>query len=204
MLNTEDLYDEVGDILLKRRGHRFTKELKLEMMGLPLKPAFEIMRKRFQLSESIAQLKAETDEIFSDIMPKAIGTMPGLMELLDRIESIPLPKCICTSSQRPFAHKALGYFDLAPRFEFVSTAEDVEQGKPHPEVYLDAAQQLGIEAENLMVLEDSHTGSRSGAAAGAFTVAVPTQHSRHLDFSHVNYVATGLADPFIWQTIQGQ
>ena len=56
MFNTEDLYDEVGDTLLLRRGQRFTRELKLEMMGRPGREAIAIMKQRCDLSQTVDEL----------------------------------------------------------------------------------------------------------------------------------------------------
>ena len=194
MFNTEDLYDEVGEILLNRRGQSFDRELKLAMMGLPGCDAFEIMRERCGLKETVTQLQTECDEIFVDMLPARIQTMPGLESLLKLLEKKKIPKCVATSSHRQFAIRALGAFDLQPRFEFVLTAEDVTNGKPHPEVYLAAASRFNVEPNSMLVLEDSFTGSTAGAAAGAFTIAVPTKHSLEMDFSHVDHVAQHLDD----------
>lgn len=197
MFNTEDLYDQVGEILLQRRGHSFTRELKLEMMGLPGPKAFEIMRQRCSLDDSIETLQQETDEIFVDMLPREIRLMPGLESLLQRIESLNVPKAVATSSHRQFATKALGFFDLEPRFEFILTSEDITEGKPHPEIYLTAATRLDVAPREMLVLEDSYTGSRSAAAAGAYTIAVPTEHSAEMDFSHVDQIAKRLDDELI-------
>ena len=197
MFNTEDLYDEVGQALLKRRGVDFDRELKLKMMGLPGPIAFEIMRQWHSLEDSIEDLQRESTEIFTDLLPNRIETMPGLLELLEFVESLELPKCVATSSHRRFAQTALGSFDLEPRFEFVLTADDVDQGKPHPDIYLESAKQMRVAPANMLVLEDSFTGSTAAAAAGAITVAVPTRHSRGQDFSHVQLVAESLDDPRI-------
>ena len=127
--------------------------------------------------------------------------MPGLSALLTFLEQNKIPKCVATSSHRQFVTEALGCFDLEPRFEFLLTAEDVQNGKPAPDVYLKAAAQLGIKPAELMVLEDSEIGSRAAAAAGAFTIAVPTSHSVDGDFSHVNHVADSLNDPMIQEAL---
>lgn len=197
MFNTEDLYDQVGQMLLEQRGHDFTRELKLAMMGLPGPVAFEVMRQSCGIEDSVEQLQNEADQIFSGMLPGEIRTMPGLEEILTRLESLNIPKAVATSSHRKFANQALGYFDLQPRFEFVLTSEDVTNGKPHPEVYLTAARRLGVEPESMLVLEDSQTGSRAAAAAGAYTIAIPTRHSVDSDFSHVHHVASRLDDPIV-------
>ena len=123
--------------------------------------------------------------------------MPGLETLLQKLESKGIPKIVATSSHRKFANRNLAQFELTHRFEFVLTSEDVSQGKPHPEIYLAAAEKLGVAPKNLLVLEDSKTGSTAAAASGAFTVAVPTEHSVGLDFSHVHHVSNRLDDEFI-------
>ena len=201
MFNTEDLYDEVGDMLLQRHGQRFTIELKLEMMGRTGREALAIMKQRCGLSQTVDELLIEVKQIFSKLLPDRIEMMPGLSALLLFLEQHKIPKCVATSSHRQFATEALGCFDLEPRFEFLLTADDVQNGKPAPDVYLKAAEQLGVKPAELLVLEDSEIGSRAAAAAGAFTIAVPTSHSVNGDFSHVNYVAESLNDPMIQQVL---
>ena len=201
MFNTEDLYDEVGDTLLQRHGQRFTRELKLEMMGRTGREALAIMKQRCNLPQTVDELLIEIRQIFSKLLPGRIEMMPGLSALLTFLEQNKIPKCVATSSHRLFATEALGCFDLEPRFEFLLTAEDVQNGKPAPDVYLKAAAQLGIKPAELMVLEDSEIGSRAAAAAGAFTIAVPTSHSVDGDFSHVNHVADSLNDPMIQEVL---
>lgn len=197
MFNTEDLYDEVGGILLERRGKTFCRELKLKMMGLPGKVAFEIMRDFHGIDDPVDQLQSETREIFAELLPTRIETMPGLIELLEFLELRRIPKGVATSSHRQFAEEALGKFGIRSRFEFVLTSDDVTNGKPDPEVYLAAAEKFSVAPESMLVLEDSKTGSTAAVAAGAPTIAVPTVHSRGQDFSHVYAVANGLNDPSI-------
>ena len=104
---------------------------------------------------------------------------------------------IATSSARPYVQMLLERYDLQGRFRFTKTAEDVTQGKPHPEIYLRAAAEHGVDPAHMLVLEDSETGTRSAAAAGAHVISVPHEHSRRHDFSIAKGVATRLDDPLI-------
>ena len=201
MFNTEDLYDRVGEILLERRGQSFSRQLKLMMMGLPGPSAFEIMINQCGLSDTAETLQKEADEIFQDMLPAEIKTMPGLELLLEMLENLQIPKAVATSSNRRFAERALAFFDLEPRFEFILTSEDVSRGNPDPEIYLTAARRLKVEPDQMLVLEDSLFGTQSATAAGAFTVAIPTMHSESIDFGHVDRVATALDDPAILQLL---
>jgi HAD superfamily hydrolase (TIGR01509 family) len=202
MFNTEELYDDVGEILLQRRGCHYTAELKREIMGRPARVGLKIMIEWHDLEATVEQLQTETEEIFAEILPTRLRALPGLEALLRALESVPVPKAIATSSGRAYTRTVLSQFDYAPRFQFVLTGEDVREGKPEPEVYLTAAERLGVPPSALMVLEDSENGCRAGVSAGAFTVAVPGPHSREHDFRGVALVANGLADPRIYRALR--
>lgn len=201
MFNTEQLYDEVGEALLRPRGHYFTTELKDAMTGRPAQVALQIMIDRHGLDATVEQLQAETDEIFPDILRRKLAPLPGLLPMLDVLETVSIPKAVATSSRRQYASNILNSFDLAARFEFILTSESVQEGKPHPEIYLSAATKLGLEPAETVVFEDSEIGCRSAVAAGAITVAIPGEHSRHHDFSGVRLVADSLEDSRIFALI---
>lgn len=202
MFNTEDLYDDVTSIVLDRRGKKYSADLKLKIMGMPGPQAFEIMNQALDLDESFAVFQAEMEEVFADILPQQIAKMHGLDPLLDLLESLQIPKGVATSSTRKFAQTALGIFQLEPRFEFLLTGDDVTHGKPHPEIYLTAANLLGIRPNQMLALEDSYNGSQAAVAAGAITVAIPTAHSRDQCFRHTFLVAESLADPLLWRLLK--
>jgi len=127
--------------------------------------------------------------------------MPGLMRLLDALESAGIPKAIGTSSCWELAQACLSQFDLLSRFQFVLTAESITNGKPDPEIYLTAAEKLGVRPEETLVLEDSHNGCKAAWRAGACTIAVPGEHSMDHDFSFVDFVADGLGDRRIYERL---
>jgi HAD superfamily hydrolase (TIGR01509 family) len=197
MFNTEELYQQVGTELLRRRGKRFTPQLLDKMMGRQPHVALQIMIDSHELDDSAEDLAAESQDIFSGILDSQLQCMPGLLQLLTSLEKAGLRKAIATSSRRSFTQRVLGQFELAPRFEFILTSEDVQEGKPHPEIYRTAAARFGIEPGAMMVLEDSQNGCSAAVAAGAFAVAVPGGHSHMHDFSGAKFIATSLADPRI-------
>lgn len=197
LINTEELYFEVFDELMQRRGQRYTHALRRSMMGLPSRQAFDVLIQDARLSDTVDALEEECDEIFSGILPDRLATMPGVTELLDLIEQLQLPHCVATSSRRSFAVDSLAAVGVLDRFDFIITAEEVERGKPYPDIYLRAAQRMGVAPQNMLVLEDSQHGTRAALAAGACTIAVPGDHSRDHNFAGVEHVANTLADPVI-------
>ncbi|MEZ4753908.1 MAG: HAD family phosphatase [Bdellovibrionota bacterium] len=99
--------------------------------------------------------------------------MPGVENILDFFESKKIPTLVATSSLREAADKWLTQLDLKNRFVEIITGEDVENGKPAPDIYLRAAEKISIDPKDCIVFEDSEQGVRSANAAGMDVVLVP-------------------------------
>jgi HAD superfamily hydrolase (TIGR01509 family) len=194
LLNTEELYQLVGTELMGRRGKTFEEELIQKITGRPQAVALQMMIDWHGLDTTVDILAKETQEMFAEILDDRLALMPGAAELLLALEAARVPKAIATGSGRRFTRDVLGKFHLEPRFEFILTGEDVVRGKPDPEIYQRAAEKFGIEAGQMMVLEDSQNGCRAAVAAGAFAVAVPSTPNNQYDFSGAALVVNTLAD----------
>jgi len=201
LFNTEHLYQDVGIEVLRRRGKVWTKELLDAMMGLPGAIAIQTMIDWHDLDDTVDQLRAESEEIFETLLDDKLTPMPGALELLAALEEAQIPKAIATSSNRDFVRNVLSRFRLEPRFSFILAEEDVQCGKPHPEIYLTAARRFGRPVEQVMVLEDSENGCRAAVQAGTFTVAVPGEYSREHDFAGASLLAESLADRRIYESL---
>ncbi|MGR4867050.1 HAD family hydrolase [Caulobacter sp. LARHSG274] len=97
----------------------------------------------------------------------------GVMEILDYLDALAIPRAIATSNSRQSVDRYLGRFDLVRRFHAVVANADVTRHKPHPDPYLEAARRLNVHPALCLALEDSHPGVRAAHAAGMMTVMVP-------------------------------
>src|SRR4051812_36524683 len=202
MFNTEELYDVVMHELCRRRQVIFSDELRVKMMGQPGPKALLAMIEHHALvGESAIDMLAESDLLLHQLLPSRLAPMPGLLELLHRLDAAQIPKAIATSTRRQNVDYMLPRFELAGRFKFILTAENVTNGKPHPEIYEAAAELHGVQPQEMMVLEDSQNGCRAAVAAGAYVVAVPGLYSRTHDFSGAQLVAGSLVDPQIYRAL---
>jgi HAD superfamily hydrolase (TIGR01509 family) len=122
-----------------------------------------------------------------------------LYELLEYLEQRNIPKGICTSSAIRVVSEVLRRKDLAKRFDFILTAEDITHGKPDPEIYLKAAVRFGIVPSAMLVLEDSTAGCQAAHSAGAFGIAVRSKHNAHCLFPEAKKVVPRLDDPQIME-----
>lgn len=203
MFNTEDIFNEVGHEVLRRRGKQMTQELLQQMMGRRAAEALLIMTRFHELTDTVPALIDETRALFLELARDRLAPMPGLFELLAHIETCGLPKGVATSSSRRYLEDILNRFELLGRFDMTLAAEDVTHGKPHPEIYLSAAERLLVAPEQMLVLEDSHAGTTAGVAARAVVVSVPTVHSRYQDFGHAAHIVERLDDPLVLTLISG-
>jgi len=201
MFNTEDIYQDVGREVLRRRDKELTADLLDQMMGRKSDISLQIMIDWHNLDDNVDSLAAESAEVMFELLPKRLAPLPGLLNLLDALEAANIPKAIATSSSREFVTRVLGQFQFEPRFSYVFSSEDITHGKPAPDVYLLATKSLGVDPQQAMVLEDSQIGCRAAIAAGTYAVAVPGGHSHTHDFDGAKFIANSLEDSRIYSAL---
>ena len=116
----------------------------------------------------------------------ALRPMAGVVALLDALAANHIPCAVASNSDRDWVERVLTLTGLRPRFFVLATADEVARPKPAPDVYLLAAQRLGVAPAGCVAFEDSPRGLAAAHAAGMHTVAVPTALTRHLDFSQAH------------------
>jgi HAD superfamily hydrolase (TIGR01509 family) len=197
MFDTESLFFRVASEMLSARGKIFTREIMAAMIGRQAAIAYPAMKVMAGLEESTDALLAEARERFFALIDSAVHTTPGLFSLLDHLETLGLPRAVCTSSRRAYAERLLGNHGLADHFAFLLCAEDVTRSKPDPEIYQTAAARFGIDPSELMVLEDSPAGLSAAKASGSFAVAIPHEHSPEDALRGADLIASRLDDPAV-------
>jgi len=102
---------------------------------------------------------------------EGVPLRPGALEWIEFVRDLDIPLGLATSSAPTLVRERLG--DLVSAFATVVTRADVARGKPHPDLYLEAAARLGVAPEASLALEDSPTGAQAALAAGMPVVVVP-------------------------------
>jgi len=125
---------------------------------------------------------------------KGVPPRPGAIELLDALAAADTPIGLASNSSREFVERTLSTAGLLNgRFHCVVTADDVENPKPAPDLYLAACRELGADPGACAALEDSPPGVASAAAAGLFVIAVPYFPDQTVPGASL--LAGSLADP---------
>lgn len=102
-----------------------------------------------------------------------IGPMPGLYDLLETIDALGLDAAIATSGSREITPLKLSALGLRDEFGIVVCGNDIEQSKPAPDIFLEAARRLGVPPAHCVVLEDSPAGARAAHAARMRVIVIP-------------------------------
>jgi HAD superfamily hydrolase (TIGR01509 family) len=121
-----------------------------------------------------------------------VELMPGAAGLLSQLRQANYPLAVATASDRKWVTRWLTRFKLDPYFQIVTTMDDVVNNKPAPDVYLLAAERLGVSAERCLVFEDSLAGLQAAKAAGMRAVVIPSHVTASLDFSLADHIVSSL------------
>jgi HAD superfamily hydrolase (TIGR01509 family) len=172
IIDSEHVWDEARQQLAEERGGRWHAEASHDMMGMSSPEWSRYMRDTIGLSEEPEEISAEVVRRLEEIYRRSLPLLPGAVEAV-RALAERWPLGLASSSNRELIDLVLEESGLAPLFAATVSSEEVERGKPAPDVYFEAAQRLGVPPEACVAVEDSGAGIRSAHAAGMRIVAVP-------------------------------
>jgi HAD superfamily hydrolase (TIGR01509 family) len=143
------------------------------MVGLQHAASDLILIEHFGEGFDLDAWSAAVSAHFREELAAGIALKAGVVEILDYLDAVGLPRAIATSSSLQAVNQSLGPHSLVERFHALITRDVQMRGKPHPDPFLLAAEALGVDPADCLALEDSHNGVRSASAAGMMTVMVP-------------------------------
>ena len=194
MFDTEALFFRVASEMLRDRGKVFTVDIMRAMIGRQPSVSARAFQTMAELDEDPDALMAQAKGRFEVLIDSAVQPMPGLLTLLDHLQTLDVPLAVGTSSGRAYAHRLLRGHGLIDRFAFVLCREDVTLHKPDPEIYRTAASKFGFDPAEVLVLEDTPTGLLAAKEAGTFAVGVPHDHSPASDLAGADLIVRSLDD----------
>ena len=178
MLDTEPVYRAAWQQASAECGHVLSDILYLRLIGHNRRDAEQVLLEEFGLQFPL--------EVFREVCRRCeaaalaagpVRKKPGLDELLEFLDSRHVPKAVATSTDRPLALQLLARTGLLARFDVVTSADEVANGKPSPDLFLLAAQRLGVGNSACLVLEDAEPGVMAAHGAGMNVYIVPDQTS---------------------------
>ncbi len=157
---------------LKKRNIKLPDDLQREIEGMSFTETADYFKKRFQLVESIEEIKAEWDEMTFKYYKEEIFLKEGVEELLNFLKSKNIKIGMGTSNVRERTIEILQKYNILDYFETIRTSCEVGKGKPHPDVFLMAAKDMKLNPEECLVFEDTYAGVLAAKRAGMKVFAV--------------------------------
>ena len=175
LIDSEQVWDDVRETLARERGGRWSETAQRDMMGMSSPEWSRYMHDIIGLSESPDEINAEVVRRLLVRYGKSLPLIDGAVEAVERLAAR-WPLGVASSSNRDVIDAVLAAADIADKFVATVSSEEAARGKPAPDVYLEAARRIGVDAEDCAAVEDSRNGIRSAHAAGMRVIAIPNVH----------------------------
>jgi len=172
LLQSEEVWDEVREEYVREGGGRYDAEIQRAMMGMSSPEWSRYLHEHAGVPEEPQEINAEVVRRMLARHREHLPLIPGAVEAVERLAAR-FPLGLASSSNRELIDTALEVSGLAPFFSATVSSEEVAHGKPAPDVYLETARRLGVDASSCCAVEDSHGGIRSAKSAGMRVVAIP-------------------------------
>lgn len=181
VVDTEILWDKSQEVLLGRRALEYDREyLKPRMAGQTLLEGAELMVDYYQLDEKPAAIEKERKELIHDLFENDIHFIDGFVSFIKMLNGSHLKKSIATAMNKTLMVKVEKKLRLQQFFgAHVYYIEDVgNKSKPEPDVFLYAAEKLGVKPSDCIVIEDAPHGIEAANKAGMISIGLVTTFSR--------------------------
>lgn len=173
LIDSEETWSRVRAAVVARHGGRWTEQDQRNVMGDNSRQWSAYIVRTWNLTVDPQEVFREVLEAMIESYAQGLAVLPGAAEAVAWLgEHYPL--AVALSSPRELIPVALRGAGFGESFPVVVSSDEVERGKPEPDVYLLAARRLGVPPGRCLALEDSSNGIRAALAAGMPTIAVPT------------------------------
>ena len=192
IVDTEPFWIEAETRMIESFGGTWTSEQAVQMVGLGLEDAAEILREAGVDLPVDAIVQKLTDEVIASLNGRGAPFRPGAVELLRSLREAGVRMGLVTMSLRRMADAVVEQIGF-DAFDVIVSGDSARRPKPFPDPYLQAAEALGVDIGRTVVIEDSPAGLSAGLSSGAFALGVP----------HIVPLA-GLGADELWPTLEGR
>lgn len=173
LVDTESLGSRAWKMAARELGLDLPESVTMGFIGRTLPAVLEVLAELYGNEQDAERLWKRHKELRDQWVLEDLPLKPGAAECLDELAAAGYHLGLATSSRRETAERNLRLVGLFDKFETVTCGDEVEHGKPDPEMYLLACERAGAAPAECAVVEDSRNGCVAGIAAGTHVFAVP-------------------------------
>ena len=173
LADSEPWWNKIDAQLLAEYGVTYRGEHHRNVLGVSYRLAIEFYKKAFGISAPTEELIRRRGEIAAEFFANRIGIFPATRQVLEALQRMKLRPAVATSSVSASARPFLDRHQLTTFFDVIVTGDEIERGKPHPDIYLLAAEKLGVTPNECLVIEDALSGIAAAKSANMRVAAIP-------------------------------
>lgn len=174
LIDSESVWDAARREVVADNGGRWTDSATRAMQGMSSPEWSRYLRDELGVDLEPDEINRRVVDRMLAAYEREVPLLPGAVDEVRRLAAR-WPLGLASSSNRPLIDAVLASAGLTECFAATVSGDEVARGKPSPDVYLAAADKLGVDAGRAAAVEDSTNGLRSGAAAGMLVIAVPNR-----------------------------
>jgi HAD superfamily hydrolase (TIGR01509 family) len=183
MVDSEPMSMKAWQKLLTEFGHSLEEKDYPSLIGIDGDSTIKLLRQKMDIPLKNREIMDLHDRYWIAIVREEVQPVSGLFDLVKAFKSRDYKLGVASNSRSEYVHAVLDTIELKENFHCVLSADQVQRGKPAPDIYQAAAACLGVEPEVCLALEDSPTGLKSALAAGMRCIVVPNQKLLHESYA---------------------
>jgi HAD superfamily hydrolase (TIGR01509 family) len=177
IIDSEPLWSDAEKQLLARRNLAYSPSLKTAMMGRDARGAVGYLMEHYSLAERLGELIEERNQLIAELFKEHLKAIPGAVDLVRSVIAAGIMTGLVSSSPKPLVELALEKLGTTGLFDLTLSGDQVVRGKPAPDIYITAAEKLGVKPEYCVVIEDAPHGVAAAKDAGMCCLAISTSVS---------------------------
>ena len=194
LLDSEEYICRAGIMMFREKGHEVKPEDFLEFTGMGENRYLGGVAEKHEIPFDVEKDKARTYEIYEEIVTGKLVAFEGVPEFIIKCHSRGIKLAVASSADPTKVEINLSEIGIPPStFGSVVSGLDINNKKPSPDIFLKAAENLGVDASDCLVIEDAISGVKAGKAAGAKVLALTTSFSKE-ELYEADWIAALLSD----------
>ena len=196
LVDSEPLFHKAVNVMVERCGAAPITEAENSryLLGTTIEQTWIQVKKLRDIPQTPAELLHGYNAVVREVLRSDLTPRPGVPELVAEAKRRGLPIAVASSSLHEWVELKLSIIGLSDAFPVKLGGDDIQNGKPAPDIYIKAAQMLELAPSQCVAVEDSPIGLAAASASGAYTVCTLTDSTRHLDLSAADVIIETLLD----------
>ncbi|MCD7766974.1 MAG: HAD family phosphatase [Lachnospiraceae bacterium] len=177
LMDSMSLWSDIDIEYLSRYGQTIPADLSVAIEGMSFTETAQYFKERFSLPCEVEEIKQEWNRMAYQKYAYEVELKPGAARFLRYLKEQGVPTAIASSNSQELIRASLAHHHVEDCFDRIATSCEVAKGKPAPDIYLYAADLLGVEPTNCLVFEDIPMGVQAGKNAGMRVCAMEDDFS---------------------------